>query len=400
MKHLHIRAVGAIGALAIASLALAGCAGGSGGAGSGGSDASSKDPIKVGAVASLSGQSAFPEATPAAKAVFDRFNEQGGLDGRPIEYTVIDDKADPETASAAARELADGGAVAMVGSSSLLECQINGEFYEQEGIASIEGVGVDPVCFDSPVIAPTVVGPYGDTELSLTYASENLGLDKICAVIETVGSTAPAYDAAVERWSKATGEELSFYDSSLSYGLGDYTPYVVKAMNAECDGVLVGMIEPDAIGFLKAAQAQGWDDVTFLSLTTVYTEAFAKVASSTVGKGLYVPAEFAPFDDENSEATKDWRELMTENDIPLTSFGQAGYLAATLFIKGLESIDGEVTRDSVREALQSMPEVDDPMMGNAWKWGNTPNRSGWPVVLKPGATAWETAEDDWIHLAD
>lgn len=392
MKKKSVLTAGAL-VLAVLALPLAGCASGTGGSGSGGA------PIKVGAIASLSGASAFPEATQAAQAVFDRFNEDGGLDGREIEYRVIDDKADPEAASAAARDLVGGDeVVAMVGSSSLLECQINSAYYEQEQVASIEGVAVDPVCFDSPAIAPTVVGPYGDTELSLTYGSEELGLERICAVIETAGSTAPAYDAAVERWSKATGKELSFYDSSLPYGLGDYTPYVVKAMSQNCDGVLVGMIEPDALGFLKAAQSQGWDDVTFLSLTTVYTDNFAQAAGGMVGEGLYVPAEFAPYDDAESAATKDWRELMEENDIPLTSFGQAGYLAATNFIEVLKGIDGDVDRASVKQALADMKPIENPMAGTPWKFGNTPNRSGWPVVLKSGETSWTTASDDWIRL--
>ncbi|MFV0434121.1 MAG: ABC transporter substrate-binding protein [Leucobacter sp.] len=404
MKHRLISVTGAVGLLAAASLALAACSTGGGG-GTGGSDsgaeggAASGEPIKVGAVASLSGSSAFPEATQAAQAVFDRFNEEGGLDGRPIEYTVIDDKADPETSSSAARDLVGDGAVAMVGSSSLLECQINAGFYEEEGIVSIEGVAVDPQCFDSPVIAPTVVGPYGDTELSLTYGSEELGLERICAIIETAGSTAPAYDEAVKRWSEATGKELAFYDSSLPYGLGDYTPYAVKVKDQNCDGVLVGMIEPDALGFLKAAKAQGLEDVTFLSLTTVYTEAFAEAAGGMVGDGLYVPAEFAPFNEE-SEETADWRELMEANDIPLTSFGQAGYLAATFFLEGLQGIDGDVTRESVKEALTTMPPVENPMIGNPWEFGNTPNRSGWPVVLKSGETVWAKAADDWIHLPE
>lgn len=392
------RTAGLVGTVAAIALVLAGCSAPAG-TGSGDGAAATKDPIKVGAISSLSGPSSFPEATQAAQAVFDRFNEAGGLDGRPIDYTVLDDKGDPGTAASNARDLVGGEeVVAMVGSSSLLECQINSDYYVQEGITAIEGVAVDPVCFDSPAIAPTVVGPYGDTELSLMLGSEQLGLQRICAVIETAGSTGPAYEAAIARWSTQTGKKLSYSDTTLPYGLGDYTPYVVKAMGENCDGVLLGLIEPDALGFLKAADAQGWKDVTFLSLTTVYTDNFAASASGYVGKGLHVPAEFAPYTDPENAATKDWRELMEAKSIPLTSFGQAGYLAATNFITVLQSMQGEITRASVGEALRSMQPIDNPMIGAPWKFGNTPNRSGWPVSLAPGATAWESTGEDWIRL--
>jgi len=384
------------GALAVLALCTSCTPGPGNGTGSG-----SKDPIRVGAISSLSGPSSFPEATQAAQAVFDRFNQAGGLNGRTIEYSVQDDKSDPGAAASAARELVgQNEVVAMVGSSSLLECQINSAYYTQEGISAIEGVAVDPVCFDSPAIAPTVVGPYGDTELSLTLGSEQLGLQRICALIESVGSTAPAYEQAIARWSEQTGKRLVFSDTTLPYGLDDYTPYVVKAKAKNCDGVLLGLIEPDALGFLKAAQTQGWDDTTFLSLTTVYTENFAAAAGGFVGKGLHVPAEFAPFTDPKDPATRDWRELMTANKIPLTSFGQAGYLAATNFIEVLKSLSGDVTRESVTAALKRMQPIENPIIGSPWKFGNTPNRSGWPVALTPGATSWESTGDDWIRLPD
>ncbi len=67
---------------------------------------------------------------------------------------------------------------------------------------------------------------------------------------------------------------------------------------------------------MKAANAQGWDDVTWLYLTSVYSENFAE-AIDDAGAGIYVPAEFYPFTDD-SEINSDWRTLMEDNDIPLT----------------------------------------------------------------------------------
>ena len=96
-------------------------------AGCSGSGNGSTASIKVGAISSLSGPVVFPEASQAVKAVFDKVNREGGINGRMIDYRVEDDKVDPQAAQQAARKLVDSDeVVAMVGSASALECSVNG----------------------------------------------------------------------------------------------------------------------------------------------------------------------------------------------------------------------------------------------------------------------------------
>lgn len=385
----------------VAVLTLTGCGGGDD---SGSSTAGSgTDPIKVGSVNALSGAVVFPEASAAAKAVFDAYNAAGGLEGRTIDYTILDDKADPATAAAAARELVDtDNAVALVGSASLLDCEINGDYYVQQDIRSIQGTGVDQVCFSNANISPVNVGPFGDTTMSLTYGSEVLGLKKICGLLEVIGGTKSAYEAAIQAWSDATGKQLVYLDDTVPYGGADYTPYIVKAKEAGCDAVYSNAVEPDGIGQLRAAAAQGWSDVSFLFLTSVYSEQFAK-ASTETGAGVYVPAEFAPFTDADLAANKDWRALMTANNIALTSFSQGGYLAAKYFISVIEGISGDITRESVNTALKGMTTpIDNDMVGTPWIFGggdaHNSNRAGWPVKLVSGSGVWASAAEDWLRL--
>ncbi|WP_448720012.1 ABC transporter substrate-binding protein [Microbacterium natoriense] len=386
------RAAGTAAVIAVAALILSGCAddGGSGGGGGG--------SIVVGSVNTISGAATFPEASQAAAAVFDAFNEEGGLNGQKIDYKALDDKGDPATATASARELVGSdGAVALVGSASLIECEINAKYYEQEGILSMPGIGVDSGCFDSKNISPANVGPFNDMTLTLQYGSEVLGLDDICVLLEIAGSTRPAYQAAIDKWTEITGKKPKYVDDTVAYGASDYTPYIVKAREQGCKALAINPVEPDAIGQVKAANAQGWDDVTWLYLTSVYSENFAK-AVDNAGAGIYVPAEFYPFTDDN-EINKDWRALMQKNDIPLTSFSQGGYLAATYFIEVLKSIKGDITRESVTKALQEMDPIDNPMVGTPYAFG-TQNTSGWPIILKSGTNAWEKVADDWLRIGE
>lgn len=136
--------LGATAAVLAGALILTGCA-----PAAPSENAATGDPI---AVAALSGLTFFPEAPQAVQAVFDDYNAAGGLNGQPIEYTVFDDKTDPAVSSTAAKDALDGGAVALVGSSSLLDCAVNHTTWQEAGIVSIQGTGVDPFC---------TVRPYG-----------------------------------------------------------------------------------------------------------------------------------------------------------------------------------------------------------------------------------------------
>lgn len=379
-----------------AVLLLSSCAGADNGGGGG--DAA---PIKLGSVNTISGPATFPEASEAAAAVFERVNADGGINGRMIEYKVTDDKADPATATASARELVGSDeVVALVGSASLLDCEINGAYYEQEGVRSIQGTGVDPGCFGSPNIAPVNIGPFNDSTLTMLYGSEELGLESLCVFTSVIGSTGPAYQAAIDRWSEITGKKPTLVDDTVPYGGADYTPYVVKAREAGCDAIVSNAVEPDAIGQIKAANQQGWDDVTFLFLTSVYSESFAAAVDNS-GAGVYVPAEFFPFTEDN-EINADWRALMEENGISLTSFSQGGYLAATFMVEVLQSIEGDITRESVNEALSAMDPIANPMISFEYQFDQVAAQDfepgGWPVVLESGTNAWKQAADDWLRV--
>lgn len=385
-------AAASIGAICV--MALTACGGNATGS------TATGEPIVVASVNALSGPVTFAEASQAAKAVFDKFNADGGLNGRPIQYEVLDDKSDPAAATAAARDAVSKGAVAMVGSASLLDCEVNSKYYEQEGLVSIQGTGVDPYCFTNPNISPVNEGPYLDTQLTLTYGSEKLGLKKICGLLEIAGSTRPAYQKAFDAWTKATGKDFEMLDDTVPYGAPDFTPYVVKAKEAGCDAIFSNGVEPDAIGVLKAAEAQGMKDMTFLFLTSTYSEQFAQ-AAGFVGKGVYVPAEFAPYTEDGIAANDDWRALMEKNNIPLTSFGQGGYLAATHFLETLKTIKGDVTHETVAAAFKAQTKPsENAMTGTPYIFGDgsshSSNTAGWPITIQPGSTTWASAADDWV----
>ena len=359
------------------------------------------EPIRVGNISSLTGGALFPEASEAAKAVFDRVNAAGGIGGRPIELLIEDDGGSPEGAATAARRLVEqDDVVAMVGSASTLECVVNAGLYAEAGVYSIQGTGVDPLCFLSPNISPVNTGPYAGITVSLFYASETLGFENVCNVnLFVVPDLAPAFDAAVVRWEELTGKSLTFRIAAATLQ-DDPTPLMLQARDAGCGAVVIDGVEPHALAVGRAIEAQGLQDITWIGLTSYYTDAIAGQLGSA-GNGLQANSEFEPYGSA-SPALDDWRQLMIDNDVELTSFAQGGYLAATIFTEALRGIDGEITRDSVAAALVALDRYDTPLLGTPYSFGDAPihapNQASKFVVLQDGA--WVTALDEWVVLPD
>jgi branched-chain amino acid transport system substrate-binding protein len=370
---------------AAAALVLSGCSATSE---QGGGEAATGDPIAVTAISSLG---FFPEAPQAVQAVFDEYNAAGGLDGRPLEYTVLDDKVDPASSATAAQDALSSDAIALVGSSSLLDCQINGATWADNGIVSIQGTGVDPYCFTSANIAPTNAGPYFDSFAALTYGSETLGYENICVAF-TPDSPAiqSAFEQAFAAWSAATGKELAFVDDTLTRGQASYAGNIANLKSQGCDAILEGDTGDSVLKYLGEASNQGIS-LPVLALTSSFSDPFAQ--GSTYEGKISVLAEFAPYYDESIDGVSEWAATMDAYGVPKTSFAQGGYLAAKYFIEILESIDGDITRESFTAAAKGMTEpIDSPMAQSDWIFGDgdshQPNVTAYPVELAPGGGAW------------
>lgn len=355
--------------------------------------------IVVGAVSTITGPADFSEVPKAAKATFDKLNADGGINGCKIEYTISDDKADPQVAAQAARDLVDNqGAVVLTGSASLLDCAVNAGYYDKSGIKSVHGLGVDPVCFNSPSISPVNVGPYTLTTAVLQYASTKLDAKKLCGIFWIVGGTDEAYKGAIARWEKLSGQKFGMVDLTLPFQ-GDYTPYVLKARDAGCDTVVMNTVEPQIVQMIKTADAQNITGIKWMFLAPGYTVQVAKALADTK-QVVYVGTEWEPYTDAGSKANESWNAAMTAAQLPLTAFTQGGYESASILIDVIKSIDGPVTRESVSNALLNLAPVNNPLVGTPYTFGDAKAHasSQGTKMVKLEAGAWKVETPDWFIL--
>lgn len=394
MKLPRSRALTALSLSALAAVLLAGCT--ATGTNEGG-DAAGAEPIRVGAISSITGPAPFAEVPGAAQAVFDRVNAEGGIQGRMIEYVSEDDGADPAQASQAARRLIDEtGVVAMVGSASLVECSANAAYYEQRGVVSIMGTGVEPTCFESRNIAPVNNGTIQGYASLLYFASEDLGRERVCPVIlNSAGLTEP-YLALIEEWQSETGSTPPLVDTTVNLG-DDATPVLLAVRDAGCDAVVFNANEAVAVAFMNTAKQQGLlEGIDYLTLTSAYSEAVVTALEAQGTLGLYANSEFVPFMGDDS-ALDEWRETLTAADVPLTSLSEGGYVAAEILVEVLRGIEGDITAESVAEAIRGAGEIANPLLGMPFIFDDSdahnPNRAS--LMVQATKDGWVTASD-WV----
>src|SRR5690242_13197293 len=162
------RALAAAGAVALA-VALGACgsndneASGGGGGGSGGGSTTATaaapkcglgngkkatgDPIKIGAIITKQPGVDFTDITKTAKAVFDCVNDNGGINGRPVQYIAEPEQTNPQQVASLATKLFEKDKVlGLAGSSSIIDCDVNHQYYEKNDIYVI-AAGIARECY-------------------------------------------------------------------------------------------------------------------------------------------------------------------------------------------------------------------------------------------------------------
>ena len=118
------------------------------------------EPIKLGAIATNVPGIDFTWITSMAGAYFECVNDNGGINGRPIEYIVEEEHIDPGEIAGLAKKLIEQDQVlGLVGNTSIIDCSVNGAYYAEQGYFAIIA-GVDHACFNNPNFSAVNMGPY------------------------------------------------------------------------------------------------------------------------------------------------------------------------------------------------------------------------------------------------
>lgn len=357
------------------------------------------EPIKVGAVVGQTGPADFSSAAKAAEAYFECVNADGGIDGRPVEYLVEDDKWDPAVAARAARKLVeDDAVVAMVGSTSFVECGANAAYYAKQGIAVVAGVGVPRECFHSANIAPTNQGPRLSGIGAAQLAKEN-GAKSIACISNVIPNFGGWACKGMQAWGEREGVTVKTFLGKPD--ASDAESVVLKALQAKTDAVVPVDAAPPTAAYLKVGQDQGsgGPEQPWFLPTAAYNTSFPETVGAYWNDKLNISVELAPLDEPGADGAT-WRGVMDEysKDAPRDTFSQAGFLAAKIFTDAMTAAKEPITRESATTSLKAVKDYESSLLCGPWYFGDADehnaNHSARVVKLTgKGETGFETVRD-------
>ena len=104
-------------------------------------------PINIGAIVTVVTGVNWDEITDNVRGYFNCVNDNGGINGRPINYIVHVDPINPELVAAFAKKLIEEEkVVGLVGNIDVMDCAVNAAYYAQKKFYVI-GDGVHDLCY-------------------------------------------------------------------------------------------------------------------------------------------------------------------------------------------------------------------------------------------------------------
>jgi branched-chain amino acid transport system substrate-binding protein len=319
--------------------------------------AASGEPIALGAVVGKTGPDDFSASALAAQAYFKCVNANGGINGRPVEFTIADDQWNPEVAGQAAAKLVkDRKVLAMVGSSSFVECGVNGKMYAQEDVMVLAGVGVPRECFFAKNYVPVNAGPRVSGTVVAMYAAQHYKSKKMVCVIPNIPSLGNWACDGAKDWGKANGVDVEVI--TIDPGSPDATSTMLQAASKKPDTIILNVPKGIMVPMLAAAEQQGLaKKIHFVSTTPGYNFDVPKAIGAAWNNNFDIHLEFMPVESAGAD-NLNWKAVMDAfggKSDPRDSFAQGGYLAARIATDALMKMDPKkIDRAGVSAALRNV----------------------------------------------
>jgi branched-chain amino acid transport system substrate-binding protein len=329
-------------------------------------------PIKLGGIATKQPGTDFTDIPNAAKAYFDCVNDNGGINGHPVQYSFETEQTDPGQAAAAAKKLVETEkVVGIVGNTSIIECTVNHKYYEAKGYYVI-GSGIAPECYGTSNFAPVNMGP----RYSVDGAAQYLIRQKVKKIaLDQSNVPGTGYIAAgAQAIAKNAGTD--FVNLKDNVPIQDANSVALKAVQAAGPngGVLLNFTPPEALKILQAAQRQGLQDrVKWACSTPCNTDFLADALGSAWDGKLGVNAELNLTSAEGPDSEL-YRQVMKKYapKVPLGSFSQMGFVEAAIATKALLGIKGDITATTANQAFKDVKDFKTDILCKPWYYGDGP----------------------------
>ena len=348
------------------------------------------EPIKLGGIATNVPGIDFTWITSMAGAYFECVNDNGGINGRPIEYIVEEEHIDPGEIAGLAKKLIEQDQVlGLVGNTSIIDCSVNGAYYAEQGYFAIIA-GVDHACFNNPNFSAVNMGPYYSS-LGGAQAAVRAGAEGTLVIATGNQPGVDLINSGVVDYA----ESLGMKGVSLKPEVPIVDPAVLAQQlvqeAGDGGGVVLDFTGPTVLPLLQAIEQQGLiDRVIWASSTPPNDPSIAEALGPAWNGKFLINAEFNLLDtglaDQNH--MNEIREQYASS-VQSSSFAQMGYLAGRVATDALLSIEGDITVESVNAAFQGVKNFTSDLFCKPWYFdstvgANVSNNTDFTVVPEDG----------------
>jgi branched-chain amino acid transport system substrate-binding protein len=322
----------------------------------------SSGPIEVGSWSPLSGPIA-PSGTQTAagaKVAFDEINAAGGINGRKINYTTLDNGYDPQQTIQAARKLVGSKkVVAIVGANGTAPTAASFPFVlDQSKVPIMFTYGGAQTWYSPPKAglfgAQT---PYEDQARNIAQWAVDSGAKNIVVVHDDPQAFVNVADTVVTT-AKAADPAVQTAKVSVKLGSTDYSPVVAQVKSKSPDAVVLITPVPEAAAYLKQAKLQGVTATPY-GYAPIADPGLLKLAGDAAEGVRTLSLTRLPTDTADPAVAAYVAALKKYAPDQEPSFYSIyTYAAAKAFAKILEGISGDITPESIAKAAESGTAID------------------------------------------
>ena len=310
-------------------------------------------PIKLGGIDMLIPGVDFTTIGRVAKAYFDCVNDNGGIRGRPIRYTLYSEQLNPAQEASLARKLIGSDkVVGIVGNTSFAECGTNWKYYKSKGFVII-GAGVQAECYSTPSFAEVNSGPRY-SNVGAAQALVKAGIKKLAvASPDTISAYA---DGGAAKVAVAAGIPVKIFPTHLP--VTDATSQLLQMYQfaGEGGGILLDFTPDTAPAFMKAAIDNNLvSKIKWGSSTPIANTLMSSQFSPAFDGHLWIDNEFSNVDPKvGPDSALMFQILSKYTKIAPQAFAQMGFLDGKFAVNALLSIKGPITARSYNAAVVAL----------------------------------------------
>ncbi|GHH73079.1 branched chain amino acid ABC transporter substrate-binding protein [Streptosporangium violaceochromogenes] len=285
------------------------------------------------------------------EAFYSKLNKEGGVQGRTIKLTVLDDAYDPSQAQKQMRQLVERDKIFAVsggeGTPNFLGVV---PYLKRQKVPAIAPYAPSDTLgnMTNPDVFMATVDYIQEFDLLTGYVLKQ-GPAKKVALVGVAGNVGDNAKAGMEKALAGKGVELLYIPETP--GTTDFTPIASQLKQSGADWVFLILTNADTGGLLQAVSRIGYTPKT-AAWAGMSDDSYIKEFGA-LSQNMIVALETASLASSNPKVQQFVRDFKAETGQEPTKFNQLGWVQAQLTTEALKRAKG-LSRGCLVEALESV----------------------------------------------